>query len=233
MAWCPMCKSEYVEGITECVDCGCALVEVLPKESHEDEITQEMAASMVQEVQELMEDNGENEDEPDAFAFDEEEITPKYQPVYVNNEEKAEENRSSAFTLLFVGGVGLVFIVLLFFDVISFRLTLISKYMISGVMGVLFILFIVMGIVSMRNSKILKMKACKENNLTQEIKKWCGENFSKEKIDDALNMEQQSEELQYFQRVDHMKQLIQKQFMNLDEAYLDRLIEEMYSEIFE
>lgn len=30
--WCPKCKNEYVKGITECVDCGCDLVDELPKE---------------------------------------------------------------------------------------------------------------------------------------------------------------------------------------------------------
>lgn len=30
--WCPKCKNEYVKGITECVDCGCELVDELPKE---------------------------------------------------------------------------------------------------------------------------------------------------------------------------------------------------------
>lgn len=30
--WCPKCRNEYIEGITTCVDCGCELVEELPKE---------------------------------------------------------------------------------------------------------------------------------------------------------------------------------------------------------
>lgn len=32
MPWCPECKTEYREGIEVCADCGCALVEELPKE---------------------------------------------------------------------------------------------------------------------------------------------------------------------------------------------------------
>ena len=99
-------------------------------------------------------------------------------------------------------------------------------------MGVLFILFIIMGIVALRNSRILRRKAHKENNLTAEIKKWCIENLYEEEIDRLLDIEQQSVELKYFQRFDYVKSTIQNQFMNLDEDYLDRLIEEIYSEIF-
>ncbi|MBP7865958.1 MAG: DUF2007 domain-containing protein [Acidobacteria bacterium] len=33
--WCPICKAEYVETITECSDCHVALVETLPEDSEE------------------------------------------------------------------------------------------------------------------------------------------------------------------------------------------------------
>lgn len=153
--------------------------------------------------------------------------------VYVNNEEKAEENRTSAYTFLIVGGVGLIVIILFFLGIIDIKMSLTNRYMISGVMGVLFLLFIVMGIISMRNFKTFKRKACKENNLTVEIKKWCMENFTKEEIDGILAFSDEREEVQYFQRYDHMKNAIKNQFVNLDEGYLDRLVEEIYPEIFE
>ena len=99
MAWCPICKCEYVEGITVCADCGCELVDALK----EDKPKAELEEKLVVEQQ------------------DEEEIESSYRPIYVNNEEKAEENRTSAYTLLLVGGVGLALIILLFFDVIKYR----------------------------------------------------------------------------------------------------------------
>ena len=66
-----------------------------------------------------------------------------------------------------------------------------------------------------------------------EIRKWCLENLKKEDIDSLLGISGQQEELKYFQRFDYMKGAIQKQFVNLDEGYLDRLIEEVYPDIFE
>lgn len=241
MAWCPKCKCEYVEGIKVCADCKCDLVEELDDtaENEEQEMSVEMAAAMMQVMQEegipFPEEVAAEEEFEQEDSEDEEnpEIPLKVYKPYVNNEEKAEDNRSSAYTLLLVGGVGLIFIILMFFEVLPIHMTLTGKYMVCGVMGVMFILFIIMGIVSMRNSKLLKKKAKKENNLTREIKKWCLGAFEKKEVDARLQIENLPEELKYFQRHEYVKTTIQNQFMNLDEAYLDRLIEEIYPEIFE
>lgn len=224
MAWCPVCKCEYVEGITVCADCGCELVEELPVSKE----TEDMPEAVLTEL----EGSAEQESFED-FEFDEEEARPAYHHLYRNNEEKAEDSRTSAYALLGVGCLGFIAVILFFCDVIDMPMSVTDKYMFSGVMGVFFLLFIIMGAVSLRNSRILTGKAHKEKNLTIEIKKWCVGSMEKGRIDQELELAGQQEELKYFQRIDYMKKMISRQFMNLDEAYLDRLIEEVYPEIFE
>ena len=155
--------------------------------------------------------------------------------VYQDSASKAEDNKSSAYTLLFVGGVGLVVVALCMFGVIDMNLNETSKYMVYGVMGALFVLFIVMGVVSMRSYKFFAQKAQTEDNLTGEIRKWCLADLNVEKVDEHLLEEDKSlkEEMKYFKRVEILKKLISEKFLNLDEAYLEHFVDDIYPEIFE
>lgn len=236
MPWCPICKSEYREGITTCVDCKCELVDDLSLVS-EKEDTLEVEEGFEIDPETLayaMDDEILKELNEAAAELEDDEVEPYVRPeVYVNNEEKAEENKTSAYTLLSVGLIGLVGVILFITDVIPSNMNMSGKYMITGVMGTLFILFLVMGIVSLRNFKIFKKKACKENNLTSQIKSWCLENFNKDEIDKTLELTEITDEVKYFNRVKYLKENINKQFLNLEDSYLNRLIDEIYDDIFE
>ena len=108
---------------------------------------------------------------------------------YQSSASKAQDNRSSAYTLLAVGGIGFIVVLLIFFNVIPlYRNAGITKYLVCGVMGAMFILFIVFGIVSMRDSRLLLVKAKSENSLCSEITRWCQENLDCAGID-ALILE--------------------------------------------
>lgn len=238
MAWCPKCESEYVEGVEVCVDCGCSLVEVLPdaaegkeKEKTADEsITKEMFFEMGEELVKRMnaEENKEVEEEK------EEKENKVYS--YRDNEERAQENRSSAYVLLGVGVVGCVIVALLFLDKLPIAMNPFNRYMTSGVMGVMFVIFVIMGFVSMKSSKVFEKKAKTEGMLTVEIKDWCAKALAADKIDGEIFSEEEmhnlAEEIKYFKRFDEIKRLINYQFLNLDEAYLEHMIDEIYPEIF-
>ena len=233
MPWCPVCKNEYREGIERCAECKVELVDHL--EDEEAQTAERKEQEKIAIVQALL---AAEKDGADQKA--EEEIPEKI-PVshaYQNSAAKAEDNRSSAYTLLFVGILGFIIVLLIFVGVIPlYRNVSTTKYLICGVMGALFVLFIVFGIVSMRNSKILFIKAKSEDSLLSEITKWCQEHLSAQLIDDGLSRdeswEETAEEQKYFRRTDKMKKIISDKFMNLDEALLEHFVDEYYQELFE
>ncbi|MCL2719631.1 MAG: hypothetical protein FWE14_12730 [Lachnospiraceae bacterium] len=256
MGWCPECKSEYVEGIFECADCGLKLVEELIAEDEsvppggdaKNDSRDSEEAAYIEFIKRASSDEGFVADDETSEEMLEKlkeaaaremamQMRSQATRVYQNNDERAEEHRTSAYTLMFVGGIGAIVIALFFFDILPFQMAGFSKYMITGVMGVLFILFLVMGIISMKKSQILAVKAGKEENLTKEIRSWCLNNLSASEIDKKLFSDEEilelSDEIKYFRRFEKMQLMLNNQFLNLNEGYLDRLIDEVYPEVFE
>ena len=160
-------------------------------------------------------------------------------PRYQSSAEKAEDHRSSAYTLLAIGGIGFIAVVLVFCNVIAvYRGIGINRYLVCGVMGAMFILFIVFGIVSMRDSKRFLVKAKSESSLVSEITRWCAENLQAVAIDSLLVAEEEtledlSDEEKYYRRTEKMKALIVDKFMNLDEAFVEDFVDRYYQELYE
>ena len=72
---------------------------------------------------------------------------------YKDSEARAEDNLSSAWTLVIVGGIGLVVLVLGFLGIIPIPIYGGGKYLFYGVMAALCIIFIFAGIVFENNLK--------------------------------------------------------------------------------
>lgn len=243
MAWCPSCKSEYKEGVTVCPDCNCELVDSLQDKNALNSValSEEERNAIIRflENERLAEFvTGEESDMDLELSEDEtsqaEEPKRSYRGVYQDSQSKAEDNKSSAWTLLVVGFLGIIFLGLSVFDIIPFKLSGSTGYMTYGVMGALFILFIVMGFVSMRSSKVFEKEAASENTLKDAIETWCLENFNTYEIDvELFGGEEITDEEKYFRRIAYMKFHICKQFVNLNEEFLDHILDEIYTVIFE
>lgn len=245
MPWCPVCKCEYKKGIEKCADCKVDLVESLEAENPEEkEEAIEFANAMVftEALEEASIEAGDKEEDGDTEAEKEADAElvkfniPKKVNVYQDSREKSSENRNSAYILLGVGIIGSVILILICLDIIPVYTSLTSKIITAGVMGSLFVLFIVMGIVSLKNAKKFDKQAALEGDLTKGILDYCEEKCSKDAIDEALNdeeWEELSEELKYFKRIEYIKAVITRQFMNLEEEYLDHICDRVYEMFYE
>ena len=237
MPFCPKCKNEYREGFTHCAECKCELVDSLEDllEDNQDE-----NPNAADEYVVIEEESWEKFTEEDDADQSEKKERPKdgYQAgIYRNSAERAEDNKSSAWTLLSVGTIGIVVLVLIMTGIIPLYFYGITKYLVYGVMFAMFILFIVMGAVSLRNSKIFARKAESENTLSDTMKEWCMANLKAEELDTSLFGEEQRQtlppELKYFKRNAEIKRLLSDKFMNLDEGFLEDFVDHIYEDIFE
>ena len=241
MLICPKCRNEYRDGFTHCAECRCELVtpEELerleleksePEEMRQQELCMEPEAGQEPDIQ--PEQTMEMEQDPEAAP-----VRPKdgYKSgLYRNSAQKAEDNRTSAWPLLTVGVLGLVFLALAMLDVIPLRFGGITRFMVYGVMFALFVLFLVMGIVSLRNSKIFARKAESENTLFDSMKSWCLSNLTPEGIDEDLFQKENelTEEMKYFERHAKLKRILSDKYMNLDEGFLEDFVDRIYEEIY-
>ena len=230
MPWCPVCKNEYREGIERCAECKVTLVDSLEEETARGEQERKAERETLARLQAMIaaQEQGQQEDDEEEAAQ-----SNSWHP-YQNSAAKAEDNRSSGYMLLFVGIVGFVAVLLIFLGVIPlYQSGRTTRYLVCGVMGAMFVLFIVFGVVSMRNSRILLVKAKSEDSLLGELTKWCEGNLTAGMVDEALFEDGTGEEQKYFLRTDRIKQIISNKFMNLDEAFLEHFVDEYYQRLFE
>lgn len=241
MPWCPKCKCEYREGITECADCKVLLVDELPPDGEnpysEEAQMQQMEQWVLEETEESVDENVEAEQELDIETKIRNvgmKATTDSVRVYQDKKSKAEDFKSSAYTLIIVGAIGIIALILLELGVFPFSIAGPGKYITYGVMGAMFLIFIIMGFSSFKSSKKYEAEAKTEDDLTTRIKNWTLENVTKESIvkKAALPVEM-PDEIKYFKYFELLKNAIKAEFGDINASYLESLCEELYSEIFE
>lgn len=234
MPWCPKCKTEYREGFTVCADCGSELVSELTAEEQNTSFwgVEPEEQNAEGQVRESMQDPKQAADLLEMAKEVQAEQAPRYAAnMYQDSSERASDNRSSGWMLLIFGIIGLAVVIL---GVLGFLpVSLGNKYLFYGVMGAVFILFVVAGVVSMKNAKFFDKKAESENSLKSTLLEWCRDNLDASEIDSKVGGSKESDEIQYFKRMSYIKAKLNHQFVNLDQGFLDRLIDDsIYDMVF-
>ena len=146
--------------------------------------------------------------------------------VYVSKESKKEETKSTAYSF------GFIALILFATGVLPVHVADYMKIMLCIVMGVMLLIFFVIGIVSLRQLKTLGTQAEKENDLSSEIISWFTSTYSAKDIDESMDEEVFDQDL-YFKRYEIMTRFLSKQYPDLEETFLDHLVEELYGKLFE
>ena len=152
--------------------------------------------------------------------------------VYVSKESKKEETKSTAYSFLLVSVFGFIALILFATGVLAVHVADYMKIMLCIVMGVMLLIFFVIGIVSLRQLKTLGTQAEKENDLSSEIISWFTSTYSAKDIDESMDEEVFDQDL-YFKRYEIMTRFLSKQYPDLEETFLDHLVEELDGKLFE
>lgn len=152
--------------------------------------------------------------------------------MYRDSGEQADENRSSAWVLLILGSLGLLGVTLGIAGVLPLQFG--NPYLFYGVMSAVFILFLVAGIVSMQNAMVFEKRARSENSIRSTMLEWCKGNLQGEELDGQIGAKDEvSEEILYFKRVECIKDKLNYQFVNLDQDFLEKFIDDcVYDMVF-
>lgn len=236
MPFCPKCKYEFVDGIKKCNECGCDLVDSLDDITNESDeeimdneniINAELEDSNLGETYESLEDGN--------VPFDKEDEESRFRSsakTYQKLSDKYEDVKSSAYTLILVGGVGLFVMILQWINVIKFPISSQTKWLFNSVLGGMFIIFLAAGIVSFMHAKKVKIEADIEDELINKINQFAKENITKEIIDKEIPQDD-SVEILFFNRAEVIKNILMHEFEDADEALIDELIENIYQSIYE
>ncbi|MDF2610159.1 MAG: hypothetical protein K0R92_1633 [Lachnospiraceae bacterium] len=153
---------------------------------------------------------------------------PDKSNTYIKKEEQYKDLISSAYSFGLIAILGIGLLVLNVLGIIQIFNGALSYI----VMGALFIAFLYVGITSYTKAIKVKSQISEENQVTDSITKWLSENITAAQLDSYVNPAD-TDEIQFMQKIDKMKELITATFGELDELYLDRLVEEYYNNTFE
>lgn len=148
--------------------------------------------------------------------------------------DKYNDLHSSSICLLFVGILGIVYVILDYLKVLPFSFNSNGNFMFYIVMGSLFSIFVIMGVYTVISAKKVKETIADEESNTDSIITWAIENLTAEKIDSSIEaIDECMDEEKYLLRIEKLENIITNEFNLEDESYINSLIDEIYPELFE
>lgn len=202
------------------------LIELFADKENADATKRAIQVYLKQVAEERAKEAGEN-GMADASLFPQRRTSERV--VYESAKNKAENYKSGAYTLIVVGIVGLIVLLLINLKIIPIVLPEVTKNMLNIVLGGMLGLFVIMGFLSAKTAKQLRVKADDEEDVKEKILSYVKNNFNY----DSSNDENVSEEMLYFQRADAIRTMITEYQPDVDEALLEYLVDELYADIFE
>lgn len=152
--------------------------------------------------------------------------------IYVSKESKKEDTKETAQAFLIVSIAGFILLGLFAAGVLPIQVAGYMKVLMCIVLGAMLVIFFIIGITSLRQVKSLESQADKENHLETEIHDWFVATW-KERILELAKDEDLSEEDRYFRRYEAMSAAITQKYPDVNELFLDHMVELLYAEIFE
>ena len=256
--FCPKCGLEYREGFSECAYCHIPLVDELPEGVDADKLSAkvldgeedpfdgtllsreellEQARARGLSERDLLRAAEEIHDEESLkntasqLAYEAEEENHK---PYRTAADRVSDVQSSGYTLVGVGAIGMVGLLLCVLGVVPLSIGGPGMFITYGTMGALFLIFLFAGIRSLMRVAPLMEEAEREQEKIEEIEKYFTDNYDAAKIDDvAFDSSDALQEDEYYARTRVMKRVITDRFIELDAAFLEFIVDDLYQDIYE
>lgn len=152
--------------------------------------------------------------------------------IYVEKSIQLEDVTSTAYSFTIVGTVGFVFLFAVWIDILPIAFAFYMKCMLTAVLGSLFGFFIYTGIKSFQQRKALSLAKSKEEDSVIEIEQWFKVHYSSDAISSGLEDNEVPVEQLYFLRSENITRIVQEQFPDLEETFLEHMTEKIYQMYF-